>query len=109
MSRTWYDNRCPTCKQRPKINAKGELLCGCGKSHVRVAGEKGTAEDAAILAAKGFKLAHSANGDTYYLGPGDCLVWLYANGTFWGSCGVENPGTFEEYLEEALKPLGLKM
>jgi hypothetical protein len=102
MSRMWSDSRCPVCKQPPKRNAKGTLLCACGKVWEREAGIKATETEAAVLAAKGFRLEHSINEDTYYVGPGDRLVWLYADGTFRINPRPENKnGTLEDYLEEA--------
>ncbi len=64
------------------------------------AGIEATAAEAASLAAKRFRLVHNVNRDTYYVGPEDRLIWLYADGTFASDPRPENKGTLEDYLNE---------
>jgi hypothetical protein len=66
-----------------------------------VAGVEGTPADAEALKAHGFWLARSADGDAYYMGPLDRLVWLYDDGTWSSSPRPSKVGlSLEEYLKE---------
>jgi len=102
MDRPWSDGRCPDCGKTPKSGKDGFLVCKCeGKRWEGVAGVKGTAEEAEMLKAHGFWFATSANGDEYYVGPLNRLVWLYADGTWASDPRPPSAGlSLEEYLKE---------
>jgi len=66
-----------------------------------MAGVKGAAEEAEMLKAHGFWFATSANGDEYYVGTLNRLVWLYADGTWASDPRPPRAGmSLEEYLKE---------
>jgi len=83
-------------------------LCACGKLWEREAGIEGTGTEAEMLKAQGFAFVHSADGDAYYVGPYNRLVWLYADGTWWGEPRPEAGVTLEDYLKEPSSAAGMK-
>jgi len=102
MNRSWSDGRCPACGKTPKSNSTGILSCACpNKPWERIAGVEATGDEADMLESHGFYFARSANGDAYYVGTYDRLVWLYADGT-WAACPrpQAKDGTLEDYLNE---------
>ena len=102
MSRTWNDALCPDCGEAPKPTNDGILRCACGnKKWERVAGIEGTPTEAEMLKAHGFWFARSANGDAYYVGSFNRLVWLYDDGTWSCNPGPPKAGmNLEDYLKE---------
>jgi hypothetical protein len=102
MNRIWSDGRCPACGERAKSNNRGILSCACpNKVWERIAGVQATGAEADMLKSHGFHFARSANGDAYYVGSYDRLVWLYPDGT-WAACPRPQTKdvTLEDYLDE---------
>jgi hypothetical protein len=101
QNRIWSDGRCPVCGRTPKTGNSGILSCACpDKRWQRIAGVEATGAEADMLKSNGFYFVRSADGDAYYVGPYDRLVWLYADGT-WAACPrpqVKNV-TLEDYLK----------
>ena len=108
MSRIYRDSLpCSSCRTRPRATYTDngwKYVCACGNefNDQREAGVEATGVEAESLAAKGFRLVHSDDGDSYYEGPENRLIWLWADGTFF----VEDPflgsrfsGTLDDYLE----------
>ncbi len=77
-------------------------MCACeGKHWGAIAGVKGTPAEEGMLEAHGFWFATSVDGDQYYVGSLNRLVWLYADGTWSSYPGPERAGmSLEEYLRE---------
>jgi hypothetical protein len=100
MSTTFADNHCPDCKQRPKPNLDGKLVCACtGRNWIGVHGVEAAPEESALLLAKGFTLARDKDGDVYYLGPGNRIIWIFADGTWTGDRPVSHDPSLAAYLE----------
>src|SRR5262249_1324526 len=100
MNRTFSDNCCPDCKQRPRPNAEGRFVCACkGKHWIGVQGVEATPEESALLAAKGFSVARDKDGDVYYLGPGNRIIWVYPDGTWTGDKPASHDPSLAAYLE----------
>ena len=100
MNRTFSDNRCPICKQRPKPDAHGKFVCACeDRNWVRVQGVEATVEESALLSAKGFTLARDKDGDVYYLGPGNRIIWVFSDGTWTGDKPATDDPSLAAYLE----------
>jgi hypothetical protein len=77
MNRTLATDQCADCGQSPKLNNEGKLLCACpGKRWEREAGIEGTDAEAKMLKAHKFEFVHSADGNAYYMGPNNRLVYL---------------------------------
>jgi hypothetical protein len=101
LTRTFADNRCPDCKQHPKHNLDGKLTCICkGKVWGGVRGVPGTEPERAMLASKGFVQAQDKDGDVYYVGPGNRIIWVFPNGTWTGDKPSENDPSLAAYLKE---------
>jgi hypothetical protein len=101
MNRIWSDGRCPACGKTPKSSIRGVLSCDCpNKTWERVAGVEAMGAEEDMLKSHGFYFARSADGDAYYVGPYDRLVWLYADGTWSASPRPQaKNGTLEDYLQ----------
>jgi hypothetical protein len=94
------DNRCPDCKQRPKANIDGKLVCACkDKSWIGVQGVEATPQESALLSAKGFTLARDKDRDVYYVGPGNRIIWVFADGTWTGDKPAHDDPSLAAYLE----------
>jgi len=100
MNRTFADNHCADCKQRPRPTAEGKFVCACKyKRWIGVQGVKATPEESALLSAKGFTLARDKDGDVYYLGPGNRIIWVYSDGTWTGDKPAPDDPSLAAYLE----------
>jgi hypothetical protein len=102
MNRSRTDGRCPACGRTPKSSSTGVLSCACSnKLWERIAGVEATGAEADMLESHGFYFARSANGDAYYVGSYDRLVWLYADGAWAARPHPRSKdGTLEDYLNE---------
>ena len=92
----------PPVGKTPKSNSIGVLSCACpNKLWERIAGVEATGDEADMLKSHGFYFARSANGDAYYVGSHDRLVWLYVDGTWTAYPRPQaKDGTLEDYLNE---------
>jgi hypothetical protein len=101
MTRTFAENRCPDCKQRPKPNLDGKLVCACtDKNWIGVQGTEATQEESALLSVKGFTLARDKDGDVYYVGPGNRIIWVFGDGTWTGDKPAPNDASLAAYLND---------
>lgn len=102
MDSTFQENRCPDCKEIPKRTTNGNLACDCKdkKWHGGCKGVPGTEKQRMRLAGKGFTEATDIRGDVYYVGPGNRILWVYSDGTWWVDPDDVSQGcTLEAYLQ----------
>lgn len=101
MNRTFTDSRCPDCKQRPKPTGDGKFVCACKeKGWIGVQGVEATPEESVLLSTKGFTLARDKDGDVYYLGPGNRIIWVFPDGTWTGDKPSEADSSLAAYLKD---------
>jgi hypothetical protein len=99
MTRTFADNRCPDCKQRPKPTFNGKFECACKRrTWVGVQGVAATQEESALLLSKGFSLAKDKDGDVYYVGSGNRIIWVFSDGTWSGDRPAKDDPSLAAYL-----------
>lgn len=106
MPRTFASAKCPDCRKVPYLDGStGRLVCDCGtRTWWAKKGIRGTEEERAWLAAKGFEEATDVQGDVYYVGPLGHIIWLFDNGTWSGGKAPEGI-SLESYADELAKEI----
>jgi hypothetical protein len=101
MNPTRSSNDCDVCGQELKWSIQnGTFTCGCaGKVWDRKPPIVGGDEDKATLERHGWYLVETPN-DIYWVGPvANAILYLYADGTWFGESAPKRFIRLEEYLE----------
>jgi hypothetical protein len=98
MERVHNSGICSDCNELPKESPTGALTCACGKRWYRRLGKTGTREETETLKRHGFEITEDCQGDIYYCGPLNLIIWLYADGTWATSAKGAPISSLQEHL-----------